>query len=123
MVRVRTTPGILVVLTLTGCAAERIPLESAATQKDLTIPGRWILSTANAPTCGLEFSGAAGGRTGSVSPDGGCPGKFYTSRRWSMDEGAIAITDAENRPLAHFRLVGDRYEGQSTNGTLMTLSR
>jgi hypothetical protein len=108
---------------LTGCAGERVPLESTYTQKDLTIPGRWTLSTANAPTCGLQFGGAASGRTGSVSPDGGCPGKFYTSRRWSMDDGAITITDAENQPLAHFRLVGDRYEGQSTSGTPMTLSR
>jgi hypothetical protein len=123
MARVRTTPGILVVLTLTGCAGERVSLESAPAQKDLTIPGRWILSTANAPTCGLEFGGAAGGRAGSVSPDGGCPGKFYMSRRWSMDDGGITITDAEKQPLAHFRLVGDRYEGQSTGGTSMTLSR
>jgi len=122
MARVRTA-GILVVLTLTGCAGERVPLESAPTQKDLTLPGRWILSTANAPTCGLEFGGAASGRAGSVSPDGGCPEKFYTSRRWLMADGAITITDAASQPLAHFRLVGDRYEGQSTNGTPMTLSR
>jgi hypothetical protein len=40
-----------------------------------------------------------------------------------MDDGAIMITDAENQPLAHFRLVGDRYEGQSAGGTPMTLSR
>ena len=114
---------MLVILTLTGCAGERVPLESASAQKGLTIPGRWILSTTNAPTCGLEFGGAASGRTGSISPDGGCPGKFYTSRHWSMDDGAITIADAENQPLAHFRLVGDRYEGQSTSGTPMTLSR
>jgi Protease inhibitor Inh len=123
MARIGTTSGILVVLTLTGCAGEWAALESAPTQKDLTIPGRWILWTANAPTCGLEFGGAASGRAGSVSPDGGCPEKFYTSRRWSMDGGAITITDAENQPLAHFRLVGDHYEGQSTTGIPMTLSR
>lgn len=122
MPRVRTTPGILIVLTLTGCAGERAPLESA-TQKDLTIPGRWLLSTANAPTCGLEFGAAVSDRTGSVSPDGGCPERFYMSRRWSLDDGAITITDADNQPLAHFRLVGDRYEGQSTSGRTMSLSR
>jgi len=123
MARVRSTPRILVLLTLTGCAGDRTPLESSPTQKDLTIPGRWILSTTNAPSCGLEFGGAASGRAGSVSPDGGCPGKLYTSRRWSMDDGAIMITDGENQPLAHFRLVGDRYEGRSASGTPMTLSR
>src|SRR5262245_9064510 len=122
MARARISSGMLVVLTLTGCAGERVALESVP-KKDLTMPGRWILSTANAPTCGLEFGGAASGRAGSVSPDGGCPGKLYTSRRWSMDDGAITITDAGNQPLAHFRLVGDRYEGQLTNGTPMTLSR
>src|SRR5262245_14119430 len=123
MAPVRTTPGILVVLTLTGCAGDRVPLESAPTQKDLSIPGRWILSTANAPTCGLEFGSAASGRTGSVSTHAGGPGKFYMSRRWSMVDGAITITGSENQPLAHFRLVGDRYEGQSTSGTPMILSR
>jgi hypothetical protein len=40
-----------------------------------------------------------------------------------MDDGAVTIANAENQPLAHFRLVGDRYEGQSTGGTPMTLSR
>jgi hypothetical protein len=114
---------MLVLLTLTGCTAERTSLESAAPQKDLTVPGRWILSAPNAPSCGLEFGGSASGRAGSVSPDGGCPGNFYRSRRWSMEDGAITITDAENQPLAHFRLAGDRYEGQSTSGMPMTLSR
>lgn len=123
MARVRATPAMLVVLTLTGCAGERVPLESAAMQKDLTVPGRWILSAPNAPTCGLEFRGSPSGQAGSVSPDGGCPGNFYMSRRWSMEGGAMTITDAENQPLAHFKLVGDRYEGQSASGVPMTLSR
>jgi hypothetical protein len=114
---------MLVVLTLTGCAGERVALESAPTQKDLTIPGRWILSAPNAPTCGVEFGGSPAGRAGSIAPDGGCPGNFYMSRRWSMDDGAITITDAENQPLAHFKLVGDRFEGQSSNGVPLTLSR
>lgn len=119
----RTTPGILVVLALTGCVGERTPFESATAQKDLTVPGRWTLSAPNAPTCGLEFRGAPDARTGSVSPDGGCPGNFYMSRRWSMDNGRVTITDAENQALAHFRLVGDHYEGQSSGGAPVTLSR
>jgi hypothetical protein len=82
-----------------------------------------MLSAPNAPPCGLEFRGNPGSQSGSVSPDGGCPGNFYMSRRWSMNDGAIAVTDAENQPLAHFKLVGDRYEGQSVAGVPMTLSR
>lgn len=114
---------MLVVLTLTGCAGERVALESGPAQKDLTIPGRWILAAPNAPTCGLEFRGAPASQSGAVSPDGGCPGNFYVSRRWSMNDGTLTVTDAENQPLAYFKLVGDRYEGQSANGVPMTLSR
>jgi len=114
---------MLVVLTLAGCAGERVPLEEAPSQRDLVIPGRWILSAPNAPTCGVEFGGSPTGRAGSISPDGGCPGNFYMSRRWSMADSAITITDAENQPLAHFRLVGDRFEGQSSSGVPMVLSR
>jgi hypothetical protein len=123
MIFIRTTPGILVVLTLTGCASERSSLESGPAQTDLGIPGRWTLSAPNAPSCGIEFGAAASGRSGSVSPDGGCPGNIYTSRRWSMDDGAIKITDAENQPLAHFRLIGNRFEGQSSTGVPLTLAR
>jgi hypothetical protein len=123
MARVRTTSGILVVLTLTGCAGERVSLESSPAQNDVSIPGRWILSTSNAPTCGLEFRGAASGLAGSVSPDGGCPERLYMSRHWSIADGAVTITGAENQPLAHFKPVGGRFEGQSSSGVPMTLSR
>ena len=44
MASVRTTLGMLVVLTLTGCAAERASLETAPAPKELSIPGRWILT-------------------------------------------------------------------------------
>ena len=124
MVVVRAAIGVLVVLTLTGCAGEQLSLDSSAqTPVDDSMTGRWILSAPNAPPCGLEFGGAAGARAGSVAPDGGCPGNFYMSRRWAIEGGVITIAGQERQPLAQLKIVGTRFEGQSSAGMPVTLSR
>lgn len=124
MVVVRAAIGVLVVLTLTGCAGEQLSLDSSAqTPVDNSVTGRWILSSPNSPSCGLEFGGAAGARAGSVAPDGGCPGNFYMSRRWAIESGVLTITGQESQPLAQLKVVGTRFEGQSSAGTPITLSR
>lgn len=126
MIAVRAAIGVLVVLTLTACAGEQLSLGSsgpAPTRADSSIPGRWILNVPNAPSCGLEFGGTPGARTGKVAPDGGCPGSFYMSRRWAMDGDALTITDGESRPLAQLKSNGAHFEGQSTAGTPVTLTR
>lgn len=126
MVVVRPAISVLVVLTLTGCAGEQLSLGSSAPAPapvDESMTGRWILSVPNAPSCGLEFGGAAGARAGSVAPDGGCPGNFYMSRRWAMEGSALTITGQESQPLAQLKVVGARFEGQSGAGVPVTLSR
>ena len=126
MVVVRAAIGVLVVLTLTGCAGEQLSLGSSAPAPapvDESMTGRWILSVPNAPSCGLEFGGAAGARAGSVAPDGGCPGNFYMSRRWAIEGGILMITGQESQPLAQLKVVGSRFESQSSAGTPVTLSR
>ena len=85
--------------------------------------GRWILTAQNAPSCGLEFNGAPSARAGTVTPDGGCPGNFYMSRRWAMDGGALTITGDENQPLAQLKSAGTHFEGQSAVGAVIKLSR
>jgi protease inhibitor Inh len=128
MVVVRAAIGVLVVLTLTGCAGEQFSLGSSAPALapdpvDDSMPGRWILSAPNAPSCGLEFGGAAGARAGSVAPDGGCPGNFYMSRRWAIEGSALTITGQDSQLLAQLKVVGTHFEGQSNVGTPVTLSR
>ena len=124
MTVVRVVIGFLAVLTLTACAGEQLSLDSSApAPADSSITGRWILSAPNAPSCGLEFGGASGARSGKVAPDGGCPGSFYMSRRWAMEGAALMITDSENRPLAQFKSTGTRFEGQSAAGASVTLAR
>ncbi|HEY6860224.1 MAG TPA: AprI/Inh family metalloprotease inhibitor [Pseudolabrys sp.] len=126
MVVVRVAIGVLVVLTLTGCAGEQFSLGSSAPEPDPvddSMTGRWILSAPNTPSCGLEFGGAAGARAGSVAPDGGCPGNFYMSRRWAIEGSALTITGQDSQPLAQLKVVGTHFEGQSNVGTSVTLSR
>ena len=126
MVVVRAAIGVLVVLTLTGCAGEQLSLGSSAPAPapvDDSMTGRWILSAPNAPSCGLEFGGAAGARAGPVAPDGGCPGNFYMSRRWAIEGGVLTITGQESQSLAQLKVVGTRFEGQSSTGPPVTLSR
>jgi hypothetical protein len=123
---VRVATGALVVFTLTGCAGEQISVGSstpAPAPIDASMTGRWILTAPNSPSCGLEFRGAADARSGAVGPDGGCPGNFYTSRRWAMEGNVLTIADDENQPLAQLRPGATRFEGQSTNGVPVTLER
>jgi len=124
---IRTTSGsVLVILSLTGCAGEQFSLGSSAPAPapvDASMPGRWILAVPNAPSCGLEFKGASSARAGLVTPDGGCPGNFYLSRRWAMDGDALTIASDENEPLAQLKSAGTHFEGRSVAGTAVTLSR
>jgi len=126
MIAIRAAVIVLMLLTLTACAAEQISSGSsgsAAVSSNSSMSGRWVLSLPNAPSCGLEFAGAPGARAGKVAPDGGCPGGFYMSRRWAMEGAALLIIDDESRPLGQFKSNGARFEGQSTAGTPATLSR
>jgi hypothetical protein len=113
-------------MTLAGCAGEQFSLGSSAPAPapiDASLVGRWILNAPNAPSCGLEFNGTSSARAGTVTPDGGCPGNFYTSRRWAMEGDALTITNDENQPLAQFKSAGTHFEGRSASGTMITLSR
>ena len=122
MTMVRTAGSILIALSLAGCAGN--PLGgSAAPTPDTGMAGRWMLAAPNAPSCGMNFAGSPGAREGNVSPEGGCPEKFFMSRRWSLEQGTLAINDQDNQPLAQLSYAGGRFEGQSTAGTPVTLSR
>ncbi len=111
---------------LAGCSTGRFPFGDQGTSLPQgldSMAGRWILTAPRAPSCGIEFGEAIGGREGKVSPEGGCPENFYMGRRWAFDQGKLMIKDEENTPLAQFSFAGARFEGQSTAGTPLTLVR
>jgi hypothetical protein len=117
----RTANGLFAVLALAGCASDQSALD--ATSRETSVPGRWILTVPNAPSCGLEFGGAVGARNGAVAPDGGCPGSFYLSRHWIQDGNGLAITDDENQVLVQLKSAGNKFEGVSVSSIPVTLSR
>ena len=126
MIRIGVTGGTFAALMLAGCAGQNFSLggaTSAAEAPDLSMPGRWMLAAPNAPSCGMNFSGPAGAHDGNVAPEGGCPGKFFTSRSWSLAQNALLIKDNTGAPLANFNYANGRFDGQTTAGTPVTLSR
>jgi hypothetical protein len=120
----RVAGSVFVALMLVDCSSQRFSFGDQASMvpvQDMT--GRWILTAPNAPSCGMNFSGASGAREGPVLPEGGCPDKFFMSRRWAFEQDALVINDEDNAPLAQLKFAGDRFTGQSAAGTPVTLVR
>jgi hypothetical protein len=60
---------------------------------------------------------------GTIAPQGGCPGKFFTSRKWTMEQGSLVMRDHNGKPLAQLSGVGAQFEGKAVNGEPVTLTR
>ncbi len=95
----------------------------AVAAAEVGMEGRWVLAAPNAPTCGLTFIGPPGATEGRVTPDGGCPERFFLARRWRLANGELTIVDDEGGALGAFRNAGDRFAGKSGTATPLTLSR
>ena len=115
----------LTTLMLAGCAGGQLSLNgTAATQgENVAMAGRWMLAAPNAPPCGMNFTGNTSARDGRVTPDGGCPGRFFLSRRWTLREDGLTILDPDGEALAEFKPAEGRYEGKSAAGVPVTLTR
>ena len=110
-------------LMLAGCAGGQSLLSSASTPAPGDMNGRWVLTAPGAPSCTMSFAGAAGALTGTISPEGGCPERFFLSRRWTIGENGLTISDDEAKPLGTLTFSGDRFSGTSVAGTPVTLTR
>jgi hypothetical protein len=71
----------------------------------------------------MTLGDIAGAVEGTIAPAGGCPGNFFTSRKWTFEQGKLIIRDHKGEPLAQLSLAADHFEGQGANGTALTLSR
>jgi hypothetical protein len=127
MIRAQIAGGVLIALMLAACSGERSSFgeagPAAPQAPSMDMAGRWMLSAPKAPSCGMNFGGAPGAREGTIAPEGGCPGNFFMSRHWTLERDALVINDHEDKPLAHLNLAGDHFDGQSTAGTPVALSR
>jgi Protease inhibitor Inh len=109
-------------LALAACSTVADQTPESQTTTDL-MAGRWILAEPNAPTCGINFSSTPGVQQGPLLPEGGCPEKFFTSKSWALNQGTLTIKDENGEPLAQLTFASGRFDGQSTAGTPVTLSR
>ena len=124
MTSVRTAT-FLFALTLAGCAGEQLGLSAkpASQSTPAGMAGRWIMSAPNAPPCGMSFGAAPGATEGAISPEGGCPGRFFLSRRWAMSGDTLTISDQDSNALGELKQNGAGFEGQAATGMKVTLAR
>jgi hypothetical protein len=86
--------------------------------------GRWLLAGAGASQCTMTFAGSDGAGEGTIAPEGGCPANFFTSRKWTFEQGSLVIRDHTGAALAQLAQAGPgRFEGKATAGLQMTLTR
>lgn len=86
--------------------------------------GRWIFATDGAAGCAMNFAGPAGGREGTIAPEGGCPGRFFTSRTWAFEQNAVIIRNHAGELLAQLNVAAaDRLIGQGSHGEPVSLTR
>ena len=86
--------------------------------------GRWLLATDGAAGCTMNFTGSTRGHEGTIAPEGGCPGRFFTSRNWSYEQNAIIIRNHAGELLAQLNVTAaDRLVGQGPNGEPVSLTR
>jgi hypothetical protein len=92
----------------------------------VNMAGRWMLAQPGRGQCAMTFrSTSPDAAEGTIAPEGGCPGKFFTSRRWTYDSGGLVIRDHNSQPLAQLSSEGGigRFDGKSTTGDAITLTR
>jgi hypothetical protein len=68
-------------------------------------------------------SAGAGASQGTIAPAGGCPGNFFTSRKWTYEHDMLIMRDYKGQPLAQLSFANNHFEGQDTNGATLSLSR
>ena len=67
--------------------------------------------------------GRASAVEGTIAPEGGCPGKFYMSRKWTYEGGSLVMRDHNGQTLAQLSNDGASFEGKATGGEPVTLMR
>jgi hypothetical protein len=92
--------------------------------------GRWLLASTDGRKCGMTFTtaspaNAAASAPGKIAPEGGCPGKFFTSRSFIFDQGgSLVIRDHTGAPWGQRTVAGaGRFEGQGADGQTLSLTR
>jgi Protease inhibitor Inh len=95
-----------------------------ATPPPVSLAGRWTLSSTGSGSCAMTFGANPDAAEGTIAPGGGCPFNFFTSRKWNYTVAGLTIRDHNAQALAQLTPAGpDRFEGKSSSGQNLVLSR
>ena len=131
----RISFSALIAIGAAGCRTDGIPtlsgsssgpsVEATPAAPPVNMAGRWMLAQPGRGQCNMTFRAASPTEAeGTIAPEGGCPGKFFTSRKWTFDTTGLAIRDHNSEVLARLSAAGGvRFDGKSTAGDAITLSR
>jgi hypothetical protein len=121
---------------VTGCDIERFanfeygrsanaPAQpDAGARAPVEMSGRWRLAFPGRGECAMTFQAAPGAVDGTIAPEGGCPGDFFTSRKWGFEQENLVIRNHNGEPLAQLSLAAaTRFDGKSVTGEPVTLTR
>ena len=137
MGRARAVAALLALVALAGCATTPSPEPeasalppAAASPPPPTVPtsppvdlgGRWKLTAAAGGACVMTFGEAPAAVQGTIAPEGGCPGNFFTSRKWTFERDTLVLRDHKGQSLAQLSFTGGHFEGQDNSGGTVTLS-
>jgi len=94
------------------------------TPPPVDMAGRWQFASTAGGVCAMVFAAMPGGGEGTIAPQGGCPGKFFTSRRWVYEQDTLVLRDHKGEPLARLAFSPpDRFEGRTGAGETISLSK
>jgi hypothetical protein len=127
----RASALILVLLALAGCSGIDWPGSSSsptappqAGAPPVSLAGRWQLSSPSRGQCNMTFGASSpAAADGTIAPEGGCPGKFYMSRKWTYDQTGLTLRDHNGQPLAQLAGEGGNFQGKATSGEPVALMR
>ena len=131
----RASALILALLPIAGCsgigfdsggssAAPETAQPGAPTPPPVNLAGRWLLSSPGRGQCHMTFGTSAPTAVeGTIKPEGGCPGKFFTSRKWTHDQAGLTLRDHTGQPLAQLAREGEGFQGKATSGEPIALMR
>jgi hypothetical protein len=110
---------------LSGAGTTGPTTEVRPAQPPINMAGRWMLAQPGRGQCNMTFRTASPtDAEGTIAPEGGCPGKFFTSRKWTFDSNGLSIRNHNNEPLAQLSAAGGvRFDGKATTGDPVTLTR
>jgi len=86
------------------------------------LAGRWKLTVADGGACFMTLGYTPGAVEGTVAPAGGCPGNFFTSRKWTFEHDMLIIRNHKGEVLVELSFADGGFRGKDTNGATITLA-